>query len=121
MLFEEPKNLGPRSKSKKTEKLAYEPGEKNISACHIACHPPGTPPSTGPNTRTDNKMRLWITSKSLILVDNIGVLTVLNILDGVPVFSGAQKIRQAAHCPCGQISSMLRDRTKCLEQKFEQF
>ena len=28
MLFEEPKNLGPRSKSKNPEKLAYEPGQK---------------------------------------------------------------------------------------------
>ena len=42
MLFEEPKNLGPRSKSKNPEKLAYEPGQKKISASHRVSSP-GSP------------------------------------------------------------------------------
>ena len=43
MLFEEPKNLGPRSKSKNPEKLAYEPGQKKDFRMSHRVSSPGNP------------------------------------------------------------------------------
>ena len=56
MLFEEPNNFGPRSKSKNPEKLAYEPGEKKDFRMSHRVSSPGNPsidrakhPETQPN------------------------------------------------------------------------
>ena len=43
MLFEEPKNLSARSKSKNPEKLAYEPGEKKDFRMSHRVSSPGNP------------------------------------------------------------------------------
>ena len=43
MLFEEPKNLGARSKSKNPEKLAYEPGQKKDFRMSHRVSSPGNP------------------------------------------------------------------------------
>ena len=43
MLFEEPKNLSARSKSKNPEKLAYEPGQKKDFRMSHRVSSPGNP------------------------------------------------------------------------------